>query len=96
MSRMKIAPRLVEFYDRLVALDRAKLVALYRAHRRLALTAASVAAAVLIASIWFVVSVVRQIPDREALRGIGSMAQATTLLDAQRSSGLYHLPRAAH
>ena len=83
MSRMKIAPRLVEFYDRLVALDRAKLVALYRAHRRLALTAASVAAAVLIASIWFVASVVRQIPDREALRGIGSMAQATTLLDAR-------------
>ncbi len=75
--------RLAALYHELATLDRAKLAALYRAHRRIAIAAASAAAAVLIASIWFVASVASQVPDREALRGIGSMAQATTLFDAK-------------
>src|SRR5262245_13321024 len=58
-------------------------VELVRGYRRLSLGFAVVALMFTIAAVWFVVSVAGQVPDREALRGIGTMAQATTLLDAQ-------------
>jgi 1A family penicillin-binding protein len=80
---MKIHPRLVAaahtYYGRLVQAA--------AGHRRVALAAAAVLAAsavtVLGLAIWFVAGIVGSIPDRAALRGIGTMAQATTLLDAQ-------------
>jgi penicillin-binding protein 1A len=80
---MKVPPRLTQAYAWLVALDRAKLAALHRTHRRLSF---GVAVAMLIGVavvVGFVVSVLRDVPDREALRGIGTMAQATTLLDSK-------------
>jgi penicillin-binding protein 1A len=80
---MKMPPRLVAFYAWLVAFDRATLVTLYRTHRRLSVAVATVIVLMLGASVWFVASVARDVPDREALRGIGTMAQATTLLDAK-------------
>ena len=56
---------------------------LYGTHRRVA-TATAVAMLVgIVAMVWFVASVARAVPDREALRGIGTMAQATTILDAK-------------
>jgi penicillin-binding protein 1A len=58
-------------------------VELVRGYRRLSLGFAVVTLLFTIAAVWFVVSVAGQVPDREALRGIGTMAQATTLLDAQ-------------
>jgi 1A family penicillin-binding protein len=63
-----------------------KLAAQVRAHQRVFI--AVVAALVLGvwiaagASVWFVRGVVTGLPDQTALRGIGTMAQATTLLDA--------------
>ena len=76
-------PRLVAFYTWLVAVDRATLATLYRTHRRLSVAVATVMVLMLGASVWFVASVARDVPDREALRGIGTMAQATTLLDVK-------------
>jgi 1A family penicillin-binding protein len=87
---MTIPPRLlairawlVALYRRAAALDRATLLAWYRAHPRMAATAAALTLTVFIASGWFVVSVVSDMPDGAALRGIGTMAQATTILDAK-------------
>jgi 1A family penicillin-binding protein len=79
---MKLPPRLIALYDQLAAWDRARLVALYGAHRRLATATAAAMLLGVVVLVWFVVSVARQVPDREALRGIGTMAQATTILDA--------------
>jgi penicillin-binding protein 1A len=81
--RTRMPARLASLYHQLVSLDRAKLAALYQSHRRIAIAAASAVAAVLIAGIWFIASVASEVPNREALRGIGSMAQATTLFDAK-------------
>jgi 1A family penicillin-binding protein len=80
---MKIPARLVEAYAWLAALDRAKLMGLYRAHRRLSYGAAVAMLIAISAAVWFVASILRDVPDKEALRGIGTMAQATTLLDAK-------------
>jgi penicillin-binding protein 1A len=60
-----------------------RLVGLVRSHRRLSLGFAVVTLTFTIAAVWFVVSVAGQVPDREALRSIGTMAQATTILDSQ-------------
>jgi penicillin-binding protein 1A len=80
---MKVSPRLAEAYAWLRALDRAKLTALYRAHRRLSHAVAATMLVAIVATGWFVGSIISAVPDREALRGIGSMVQATTLLDAK-------------
>jgi penicillin-binding protein 1A len=80
---MRIPSRLVAACTWLVALDRASLAVLYRAHRRLAIAAAATMLVVVAASVWFVASIVSDVPDREALRGVGSMAQATTIADAK-------------
>jgi penicillin-binding protein 1A len=62
-----------------------KLAAIVRANRRLfvaCLGALTIAAwAVAGASAWFVRDVVTGLPDKTDVRGIGAMAQATTLLD---------------
>ena len=44
---------------------------------------------------WFSYDLTTGLPDRAALRGMGDMAQATTLFDAQRQAGLHDLQRAA-
>ena len=80
---MKIPARLVDAYRWLVALDRAKLVALYRAHRRLSFGVAAAMLMVITAMVIFVASILSQVPDRDALRGIGNTAQATTIFDAK-------------
>jgi penicillin-binding protein 1A len=82
--RMRIPGRLGAAYAWLTTLDdRAKLLALYRANRRLSLAAAVTMLIGIGVTVWFVASILRAVPDREALRGIGTMAQATTLLDAK-------------
>ena len=80
---MKVPSRLADAYAEMRALDRAKLIAFYRGHRRLAHAVAAVWLVGLIATMWFVVSIVPDVPDRVALRGIGTMVQATTLLDSK-------------
>jgi penicillin-binding protein 1A len=80
---VKLRARLVDAYRWLVALDCAKLAEIYRAHRRLSFGAAATMLVGVIAVVWFVASVLRDVPDREALRGIGTMAQATTIFDAK-------------
>ena len=82
-GRMKIPPRAAQAYAWLKTLDRAKLSGLYRAHRRLSLAAAVAMLITIGATVWFVASILSAVPDRDALRGIGTMAQATTLLDAK-------------
>jgi penicillin-binding protein 1A len=82
-KRRRIPARLADAYAWLRALDRAKLTTLFRAHRRLSLGVAIAMLAAVSAMVVFVVSIVRDLPDRDALRGIGTMAQATTLLDAK-------------
>jgi len=67
----------------LTSLDRAKLATLVRTHRRLSYGAAVAMLAAITVMVVFVVSILRDMPDRDALRGVGSMAQATTLLDAK-------------
>jgi len=49
----------------------------------LAIAAAVVAFMAVSGSVWLVLGALSSVPDRAALRGIGTMAQATTLLDAQ-------------
>jgi penicillin-binding protein 1A len=81
---MRTPGRLGAAYAWLTTLDdRAKLLALYRANRRLSLAAAVTMLIAIGVTVWFVASILRAVPDREALRGIGTMAQATTLLDAK-------------
>jgi penicillin-binding protein 1A len=80
---MKIPPRAAQAYAWLKTLDRAKLTGLYRAHQRLSLAAAVAMLITIGATVWFVASILSAVPDRDALRGIGTMAQATTLLDAK-------------
>jgi penicillin-binding protein 1A len=80
---MKIPPRAAQAYAWLKTLDRAKLTGLYRAHRRLSLAVAVAMLITIGATVWFVASILSAVPDRDALRGIGTMAQATTLLDAK-------------
>ena len=64
-----------------------KIASVIRAHRGV-FVAAVVALTVVMwvtvgALLWFVRDTVTDLPDREALRGVGSMAQATTLLDVK-------------
>jgi 1A family penicillin-binding protein len=80
---LRLNARLADAYAWLTSLDRAKLAAMYRDHRRLSY---GMAVALLVATtvaVVFVVSILRDVPDRDALRGVGTMAQATTLLDAK-------------
>ncbi len=62
-----------------------KIAAIVRAHRGgfvAAIVTLSVAMWVTVgALLWFVRDTVTDLPDREALRGVGTMAQSTTLLD---------------
>jgi penicillin-binding protein 1A len=62
-----------------------KIAAAVRAHRGwfvAAMVALTVAMWVTVgATLWFVRDTVTDLPDRETLRGVGTMAQATTLLD---------------
>ena len=62
-----------------------KIAAAIRAHRGFfvaAMVALTVAMWVTVGGmLWFVRDTVTDLPDRETLRGVGSMAQATTLLD---------------
>ena len=74
--------RLTEAYAWLKTLDRAKLAAVYRAHRRLSYGLAVAMLIAILGTVVFVVSILRAVPDRDALRDIGTMAQATTILDA--------------
>src|SRR5688572_10257764 len=64
-----------------------KTAALVRAHRGAFVTAVvtlSVAMWVAVGALmWFVRGTVTDLPDRDTLRGVGSMAQATTLLDVK-------------
>src|SRR5687767_14607738 len=64
-----------------------KIAASVRAHRATFVTAmitVSVAMWVAVgALLWFVRGTVTDLPDRDALRGVGSMAQATTLVDVK-------------
>jgi 1A family penicillin-binding protein len=78
----RLHARLAGAYASVKALDRAKLAALFREHRRLSFGVAVAMLIAITASVVFVVSILRDVPDRDALRGIGTMAQATTLLDA--------------
>jgi 1A family penicillin-binding protein len=80
---LNVQARLAEAYAWLRALDRAKLQALYRAKRRVSYALAVAMLMAISATVWFVVSVMRDVPDKDALRGISTMAQATTLLDAK-------------
>ena len=60
------------------------------AHR----TIASIAAIVFLTAgwvAWFSHDLTAGLPDRTALRGIGDMAQSTTILDAADTAGLHHL-----
>ena len=81
--RVKIPPRATQAYAWLKTLDRAKLTGLSRTHRRLSLAVAVAMLITIGATVWFVASILSAVPDRDALRGIGTMAQATTLLDAK-------------
>jgi len=78
----RLAARTRAAYGWLTTLDRAELVALYREHRRLSYGVAVAMLVAVVVTVGFVVSILRAVPDRDALRGIGTMAQATTLLDA--------------
>src|SRR5689334_1612640 len=78
----RLAARAREAYAWVTTLDRAKLVALHRTHRRLSYGVAVAMLVVTVVTVGFVVSILRAVPDREALRNIGTMAQATTILDA--------------
>jgi penicillin-binding protein 1A len=78
----RLAARTRAAYAWLTTLDRAKLTALYREHRRLSYGVAVAMLVAIVVTVGFVVSILREVPDRDALRGIGTMAQATTLLDA--------------
>jgi penicillin-binding protein 1A len=78
----RLAARARETYAWVTTLDRAKLVALHRAHRRLSYGVAVAMLVTIVVTVGFVVSILRAVPDREALRNIGTMAQATTILDA--------------
>jgi 1A family penicillin-binding protein len=91
---MKISPTLVaaaHAYRRRVIetahIYQRRVMAMAEAHRRLSIAAVVVVSSCAViaigTTIWFVVSIVGSIPDTAALRGIGTMAQATTLLDAQ-------------
>ncbi|HLG55076.1 MAG TPA: PBP1A family penicillin-binding protein [Vicinamibacterales bacterium] len=87
---MKISPRLVAmaqaYRDRAIGY-RDLAIRMAQAHRRVAIAVGAVLSVFLLltiaTTIWFVVGVVSAIPDRAALRSIGTMVQATTLLDAQ-------------
>jgi penicillin-binding protein 1A len=79
---VKLQARLAEAYAWVSSLDRAKLAAFYRANRRVSQGVAVAMLIAIVATVVFVVSIVRDLPDRDALRGVGTMAQATTLLDA--------------
>src|SRR5262245_24487460 len=81
-SQARLAARTRDAYAWLRTLDRAKLTALHRAHRRLSYGVAVAMLAGIVLTVGFVVSILRAVPDREALRNIGTMAQATTILDA--------------
>ena len=78
----RLAARARETYAWVTTLDRAKLVALHRTHRRLSYGVAVAMLVAIVVTVGFVVSILRAVPDREALRSIGTMAQATTILDA--------------
>ena len=78
----RLAARTRAAYAWLTTLDRAKLAALHREHRRLSYGVAVAMLVAVVVTVGFVVSILRAVPDRDALRGIGTMAQATTLLDA--------------
>ena len=78
----RLAARARAAYVWLTTLDRAKLTALYGKHRRLSYGVAVAMLVAIVVTVGFVVSILRAVPDRDALRGIGTMAQATTLLDA--------------
>jgi penicillin-binding protein 1A len=64
-----------------------KIAAVVRDHRRLfvgAVVTLSVAMWLAVGAVlWFVRATVTDLPDDQALRGVGSMAQATTLLDVK-------------
>jgi 1A family penicillin-binding protein len=78
----RLAARTRTAYAWLSTLDRAKLAALYRTHRRLSYGVAVAMLVAIVVTVGFIVSILRAVPDREALRGVSTMAQATTLLDA--------------
>src|SRR5688572_30497085 len=89
MKRMRIPPWLASVSDKLAAYDRAKLdlyrtklQAFGRAHPRWSGATLAVAITLFVATTAFIVSIVNAVPDREALRGISTMSQATTILDA--------------
>jgi penicillin-binding protein 1A len=79
----RLHARLTGAYTWVKTLDRAKLDAFYRAHRRLSYSVAAAMLIAILATVVFVASILRQVPDREALRNVGTMSQATTLLDAK-------------
>src|SRR4029453_2081736 len=78
----RLAARARAEYAWLTTLDRAKLAALFRTHRRVSYGLAVAMLVAIVVTAGFVVSILRAVPDREALRNIGTMAQATTILDA--------------
>src|SRR4029453_13595325 len=78
----RLAARARAEYAWLTTLDRAKLAALFRTHRRVSYGLAVAMLVAIVGTAGFVVSILRAVPDPAALRGIGTMAQATTLLDA--------------
>ena len=69
----RLHARVTGAYTWLRTLDRAKLNAFYRAHRRLSYSVAAVMLIGIVASVVFVASILREVPDREALRNIGTM-----------------------
>src|SRR5688572_5515585 len=87
---MKISPRLVAmaqtYRDRAIGY-RDLAIRMAQTHRRTAMAVGAVLSIFLLltvaTTIWFVVGVVRAMPDRAALRSIGTMVQATTVLDAK-------------
>jgi membrane peptidoglycan carboxypeptidase len=89
MARVRV-PWLAAFGDAARARD-AALAARLRAIRAryprttagLAIAAAVFAIAVVSATGWLVIGAIASAPDAAALRNIGTMSQATTLLDAQ-------------
>src|SRR4029079_17750459 len=78
----RLAARRREAYVWLRTLDRAKLIALLRSHRRLSYGVAIAMLVATVLTVGFVVSILRDVPDREALRNIVAMAHAPTILDA--------------
>ena len=92
MTRIDPFKHLAALRERSEALRREHPVATTRALR----AAAVVSALMALASVWFVVSLLRELPSRAEVERIGEMDQATAVYDRERPARLHDLQGTAH